>query len=142
MAPVDRPRLVTPYNRYGNVEPFHDASAGAGYGLYSTPRDMARYLAWQVDRPDAVVRQSHQLVRGSARDGEALIWNVTTKDGERLLWHGGGSFGETSQVVLFPDVHEGYALMANDACAGSEAALKELAIGIRNMLRTAQRPAG
>lgn len=140
VASADRFRLVTPYNRHGKVQPFHDESAGAGYGLYSTPRDMARYLAWQVDRPDAVVRQSHRIIRGDAQRGEALIWNVGMKDGERLLWHGGGSFGETSQIVLFPEAQEGYVLLANDTCAGSEDTLKELAIGIRHALATTNKP--
>lgn len=61
-------------------------------------------------------------------------------DGERLLWHGGGSFGETSQIVLFPEAQEGYVLLANDTCAGSEDTLKSLAIGIRHALATAHKP--
>jgi D-alanyl-D-alanine-carboxypeptidase/D-alanyl-D-alanine-endopeptidase len=133
---ADRRRLVTPYNRLGQVQPYHDASAGAGYGLYSTPRDMARYTAWLLTVRDDVVKQAHRLIRGNKRTGEALIWNVGTIDGGRVLWHGGGTFGSTSQVVLFPEAEQGYVLLANDACEGSEATLKAMAIAIQAGLRS------
>lgn len=142
VASSNRRRLVTPYNRLRQVQPFHDASAGAGYGLYSTPRDMSRYTAWHLDSANAVVRQAHRLIRGDTQAGEALIWNVGTVDGERLLWHGGGSFGSTSQVVLFPEAEEGYVFLANDACPNSEATLKAMAIEIRAALQAQRQPAG
>lgn len=130
-----RRRLVTPYGRSGKIEPLHDGSAGLAYGLYSTPRDMARYLAWHLNDGDLVVARSHALLRGTARDGQGLIWNIGDDHGRRLLWHGGGSFGETSQMVLFPDQRQGYVLLANDACEGSEAAMKQLAISLAAALR-------
>ena len=44
-----------------------------------------------------------------------------------MLWHGGGTFGMTSQVVLYPQTQEGYVLLANDACEGTESTLKQIA---------------
>jgi serine-type D-Ala-D-Ala carboxypeptidase/endopeptidase len=132
VSPTMRARLVTPYSRFGHAQPFHDASAGAAWGLYSTPRDMARYLVWQLDRQDPVIAQSHALIRGTADDGQASIWNLGKHGDEPILWHGGGSFGETSQVVLFPADQEGFVLLANDACEGSETALKTLAIAVHD----------
>lgn len=129
-TPAMRARLVLPYSRYGHLQPYHDASAGAAYGLWSTPRDMARYLAWQVDERDPVVARAHALIHGTADDGQGLIWNIGRDGAERMLWHGGGSFGMTSQMVLYPDRREGYVLLANDACAGSESALKGIAMAL------------
>lgn len=127
-------RLVTPYSRYGHVQPYHDASAGAAYGLYSTPRDMSRYLGWQLNEHDPVVARAHMLIRGTPDDGQALIWNVAKSDAQRLLWHGGGSFGMTSQMVLYPDTLDGYVLLANDACAGSEGELKGIGMKLHGAL--------
>jgi CubicO group peptidase (beta-lactamase class C family) len=126
--------LVTPYNRYGHVQPYHDASAGAAYGLYSTPRDMSRYLGWQLDEHAAVIARAHELIRGTGEDGQALIWNVGKDGGQRLLWHGGGSFGMTSQMVLYPDTGDGYVLLANDTCAGSEGELKAIGMKLHGAL--------
>jgi CubicO group peptidase (beta-lactamase class C family) len=134
-----RSRLATPYSRNGRVQPLHDDSAGAAYGLYSTPRDMARYLAWQLTTGDPVIARSHALLHGTRDDGQGLIWNIGTERGAPFLWHGGGTFGETSQIMLYPNARIGFVLLANDACAGSESALRRFAASVRDAVRpTAQ----
>ncbi len=55
-------------------------------------------------------------------------------DHGRMFWHGGGTFGTTSEVVLFPDTQEGYVLLANDACNGTEITLKTLAVALHEQL--------
>jgi hypothetical protein len=64
-----------------------------------------------------------------------LIWNVASDHGSRMLWHGGGTFGMSSQVVLYPDTHEGYVMLANDTCAGTESALGDIATAVHGSLR-------
>jgi len=118
-----RRRLVTGYDRFGTAMPYHLRNAGAAWGLYSTPADMARYVRWQLDESQPAIRLAHRPLI----EGQGLIWNLATANGERMLWHGGGSFGMTSQVVLYPDAREGYALLANDSCDGTESALKAIA---------------
>ncbi|KRG49175.1 hypothetical protein ARC20_02390 [Stenotrophomonas panacihumi] len=129
-TPAMQARLITPYNRHGHRQPFHDDSAGAAYGLYSTPRDMARYLAWQLDESDPVVARAHAPIRGTRDDGEGMIWHLGRDHGARMLWHGGGGFGTTSQMVLYPDLGEGFVLLSNDACAGSEEQLRQMAMAL------------
>lgn len=141
-SPGMRRRLVTPYSRYRHTQPYHDSSAGAAYGLYSTPRDMARYLAWQLDERDPVISRAHTLIRGTTSDGLGLIWNIGEDRGEPMLWHGGGSFGETSQMVFYPKERAGFVLLVNDACDGSEAALKTMALSIHRALNNRTRPPG
>ncbi|WP_442679538.1 serine hydrolase domain-containing protein [Sphingomonas sp. ASY06-1R] len=135
LTPPMRRRLATPYSRNGHVQPLHDDSAGAAYGLYSTPRDMARYLAWQLKSGNPVIARSHALLHGTRDDGQGLIWNIGTDNGAPFLWHGGGTFGETSQMVLYPNDRIGFVLLANDACAGSEGALKRFAAAVRDAIR-------
>lgn len=133
LTPRMRMHLVTPYSRSGRAQPYHDATAGAAYGLYSTPRDMARYLRWQLDERNVVVSQAHALIRGNKEDGQGLIWNIGLDGGQRMLWHGGGTFGMTSQIVLYPEQGEGFVLLANDACANTESDLKALAMQIHRV---------
>ena len=132
-------RLVQGYSRGGHVMPYHLRNAGAAYGLYSTTRDMATYLHWQLDESIPVIHFAHELIQGDAANGKALIWNATLDHGERLLWHGGGTFGTTSQIVLYPDTREGYGLFANDTCAATEDGLKDIAVTIH---RSLQAPSG
>jgi len=126
-TPAQRTRLVTPYDRLGRATPYHLRNAGAAYGLYSTPADMVRYVRWQLDEKVPAIKLAHQPLVGARSDGEGLIWNMALDNGQRMLWHGGGTFGMTSQVVLYPQTQEGYVLLANDACEGTEGALKQIA---------------
>ena len=124
----ERSRIVQGYSPAGHLMPYHLRNAGAAYGLYSTARDMAKYVRWHLQATDPVVVIAHTSIQGDERSGEALVWNVSTADGTQMLWHGGGTFGMSSQVVLFPSSREGYVLLANDTCNGTESALKNLAI--------------
>jgi serine-type D-Ala-D-Ala carboxypeptidase/endopeptidase len=130
-----RRRLVVGYSRGGNPMPYHLQNAGAAYGLYSTASDMAKYIRWQLNESTQVIRLAHELIQGDAASGEALIWNVASDHGSRMLWHGGGTFGMTSQVVLYPDEKEGFALLANDTCTGTEGLLKTIASMVHNSLK-------
>jgi CubicO group peptidase (beta-lactamase class C family) len=134
----DRAQLVPAYDRYGRVMPYHPESAGAAWGLYATPQDMARYLRLQLDLRNAAVRASHQPLAGTAYDGEAMAWNLGHDSGQPMLWHGGGSFGMSSQVVLYPRQRQGFVLLANDACAGTEGALKNMAQAIHAQIDAAK----
>ncbi|HEX4151873.1 MAG TPA: serine hydrolase domain-containing protein [Steroidobacteraceae bacterium] len=134
----DESRLVVGFSRGGRRMPYRLRNAGAAYGLYSTARDMAKYLRWQLNETNPVVRLSHQPLLGDTTDGKGLIWNLgADAGGRRMLWHGGGTFGMTSQVVLYPDDREGFALLANDTCKGTESALKDIAATLHGELALA-----
>lgn len=130
-SPSQLARRVTGYDILGNVAPDHPDNAGAAWGLWSTPADLAKYVSWQLDTNDPIVSLSHRpLAQGDGED-IAMGWHLEHLDGRNVISHGGGSFGTSSQIVLFPDDHEGFALLANDTCQGTESALKSLAIGVK-----------
>jgi CubicO group peptidase (beta-lactamase class C family) len=124
------PRLLTGFDRQGRAMPYHLRNAGAAWGLYSTAEDMAKYVRWQLDGNDPVVQRMRQPLVGNAQEGDAMPWHLARADGQPMLAHGGGSFGMSSQVVLFPAQGEGFALLANDTCEGTESALKTLAVSV------------
>jgi len=133
VPPSRRDRLVTGYDLLGRRMPEHPRSAGAAWGLYSSPEDMARFVRWELERRDPAVILSQQLLLGSESDGVAMPWHVMLDRGEPMLWYSGESFGMTSQVVLFPRQHEGYVLLVNDACTGSEQGLAQLAMAVHRL---------
>ncbi|GLQ99805.1 serine hydrolase domain-containing protein [Dyella mobilis] len=123
----EQSRLVTGYDHYGRIAPYHPDNAGAAWGLYSSTEDLARYVRWQLDGNDPAIRLSHQVLMGNTNDGHAMAWSLGNDHGQPIIWHSGGSFGMSSQVVLYPKQHEGFALLANDACTGTESALMAIA---------------
>jgi serine-type D-Ala-D-Ala carboxypeptidase/endopeptidase len=127
---AEQSRLVSGYDRYGRLMPHSLQNAGAAWGLYSSTSDMAKYLRWQLDSNDAGIRLSHQPMVDTAEDGGAMAWNLGTDNGQPMIWHGGGSFGMSSQMVLYPKQHEGFVMLANDTCEGTESALKGIAMAI------------
>ncbi|MBD8881241.1 beta-lactamase family protein [Rhodanobacter sp. 7MK24] len=126
----ERSRLINGYDRYGRVTPYHPRNAGAAWGLYASTEDMARFIRWQLDDGNPVIHLSHQVLTGNPDDGEAMAWNLGSDQGQPVISHSGGSFGMSSQVVLYPKQHEGFVLLANDACEGTESALKAIAEAI------------
>ena len=131
----DRSDLMKSYDRYGRVVPYHLPNAGAAWGLYSSTEDMAKFVRWQLDERDPVVARSHRLLVGSAEDGVAMAWHLGLADHDPMLWHSGGSFGTSAQVVLFPRQREGYVLLTNDACEGTEGALRDFAVALHEKIR-------
>jgi serine-type D-Ala-D-Ala carboxypeptidase/endopeptidase len=123
----EQSRLVRGYDNYGRLAPYHFPNAGDAWGLYASTADMAKYVRLQLDSSDPVIQLSHQVLMGDANDGDAMAWNLGSDQGQPIIWHGGGSFGMSSQVVLYPKQHEGFVLLANDACDGTERALKAMA---------------
>lgn len=133
---ADKSRLLKGYDRDGQVMPYHVSNAGAAWGLYSSTDDMAEFVRWQLQVQDPVVKESHQILVGTQQEGVAMAWHVASAGDQPMLWHGGGSFGMTSQVVLFPNEQEGYVLLANDTCVGTESALKQFAVSVHRKLRS------
>lgn len=135
LSDVQRRRLAVGYDRAGRPAPYHTPNAGASWGLYSSTADMARYVAWHLNEKNPVVAQAHAVIEGDAVNGKGMIWNEGMEHGERILWHGGGSFGMSSQVVLYPDSGQGFVLLANDTCEGTEGALKDIASDVHVPVR-------
>jgi CubicO group peptidase (beta-lactamase class C family) len=131
---IDRSRLLNGYDRYGQAMPYHVSNAGAAWGLYSSTEDMAKFVRWQLQEQDPAITQSHQGLVGNLREGVAMAWQLASEGDRPMLWHGGGSFDMSAQVVLFPSQHEGYVLLANDACEGTESALRQVALSLHRKL--------
>lgn len=109
--------MATGYDRKGNVMPYITMpdNQGAG-GISSTPADMAKYIKFQLDEANQVVRLSHQKTLETPQDVVGLNWHLDKTDrGEREIWHTGGTFGFSSYIVLYPDRQLGIVLLANES---------------------------
>src|SRR5580704_15163547 len=132
VSPQNAHLLVQGYSPSGKPMPYHLLNSGAAGGLYSSAGDMVRYIRWQLDESDTVIRQSHAPIFGSGESiQDGLVWYMTREGGERKLWESGGAFGMSTQLVLYPESKIGIVLLANDGGFCTQDQLGALANKIR-----------
>jgi len=136
VSPHNERLLVQGYSPSGKPMPYHLFNAGAAGGLYSNAEDMVRYIRWQLDESDPVIKQSHTAIFGGGEKvQEGMIWYMTQEGGERKLWESGGAFGMASQLVLYPESKIGIVLLANDGGFSTQEELGAMAKKIREAYR-------
>jgi D-alanyl-D-alanine-carboxypeptidase/D-alanyl-D-alanine-endopeptidase len=137
VRPANKKLLVQGYSPQGKPMPYHLFNSGAAGGLYSNAEDMVRYIGWQLDETNPVIRQSHTAIFGVEQSvQEGMVWNMAQEGVERKLWESGGAFGMASQLVLFPESKIGIVLLANDGGFSSQGELGDLATKIRTAYRS------
>jgi len=123
-------KMAKGYDGKGRIMPvitWEDLKVAAS--IASSASDMLKYMAFQLDEADPVVKLSHQPTFGKVEDGAiALNWKVKkTIDGRRSISHTGGSLGFSSYLLLYPDSNSGIILLANEADQGTQNELIALA---------------
>jgi CubicO group peptidase (beta-lactamase class C family) len=137
VAAADRGRVAQGYSPGGNASPYHLPNAGAAGGLYSSTRDMARYLEWHLNEADPLIGRSHAVVFGDLPSfAQGMGWNMAnTAELGRKVWQSGGVFGMSSQMVLFPEDGIGLVLLANDAGFNTQGQLDVAALSVVAAMR-------
>jgi CubicO group peptidase (beta-lactamase class C family) len=111
-------KMAKGYDGKGRVMPIIDwEDLQVAASIASTSSDMLKYMAFQLNEKNAVVKLSHQPTFGKIEDGAvALNWKVKkTEDGRRSISHTGGSLGFSSYMVFYPDLNSGIVLLSNEA---------------------------
>src|SRR5205085_1545513 len=100
------------------VPPKRDSIMHAAGGLLSSPRDLAKWIHWQLrdgagqtELSQADFRVTHADVAGEGLgpggfgidcNGYGLGWSICQFEGEQLLYHGGTYDGVRSHLFLLP----------------------------------------
>jgi CubicO group peptidase (beta-lactamase class C family) len=136
VSPHNERLLVQGYSPSGKPMPYHLFNAGAAGGLYSDAEDMVRYIRWQLDESDPVIRQSHSAIFDNSKSvQDGMVWYMTQEGGERKLWESGGAYGMASQLVLYPESKIGIVLLANDGGFSTQEELGVMAKKLREAYR-------
>jgi serine-type D-Ala-D-Ala carboxypeptidase/endopeptidase len=118
------------YDGKGRIMPvidWDDLQVAASIASSST--DMLKYMAFQLNEKNTVVKLSHEPTFGNVEDSAiALNWKVRKTDqGRRSISHTGGSLGYSSYMVFYPDLNSGIVLLSNQADQGTQNELIALA---------------
>ncbi|GAA0681426.1 serine hydrolase [Dyella marensis] len=130
-------QMAVGYTNEGRVSPVWDAPVTrAAGGLRYSSRDMAKYVARQLDESDPAVKLTHQPQWGDP--GEFAIgfnWIIdTTIEGQRHFVHSGGTFGFASFMEVYPGTGYGVVLLANRSANNTQGQLQVAANHIRDQV--------
>jgi len=111
-------KMAKGYDGKGREMPIIDWEAlKVAASIASSSSDMLKYLAYQLNETNAIVKLSHQPTFGKLEDGAiALNWKIKkSADSKRSISHTGGSLGFSSYMVCYPDLNSGIVLLSNQA---------------------------
>lgn len=130
LADVDKMKLAKGYNQKGKEMPYMPDNTRAAGGMKSNIKDMLRYVAFQMNEANPMVKISHTSVWDNKDKtfSRGLGWQMFN-DGSlgKSINQDGGAFGFSSAIVLFPEKNMGFVLLSNESGPGSQNALREIA---------------
>jgi len=105
------------YDGKGRIMPIIDwEDLQVAASIASSSSDMLKYMAFQLNEENAIVKLSHQPTFGKVEDGAiALNWKVRKTNDRISISHTGGSLGFSSYMVFCPDLNSGIVLPSNEA---------------------------
>lgn len=115
-------KMAKGYDGKGRIMPiinWEDLQVAAS--IVSSSSDMLKYMAFQLNEKDVVVKLSHELTFGKIEDnGIALNWKLKKINNIRGISHTGGSLGFSSYMIFYPDLNSGIVLLSNEADQGTQ----------------------
>ena len=118
--------------------PVPDASAyfNPAGGLKSTAPDMAAYMHFYLSEENTLAKRAMTLLAGKPDGlGRAYIWNTFRLETEGMLYHGGGTFGTSAWMSLYPREGLGVFLVTPYVAATTQEKLNLAANAIIDQLR-------
>lgn len=110
-------------------------ACGGGSGLVTSTADFARYMAFYLSGDRDLVAQATTPLIQQGQWGRAYLWNTYRPDTEGMLYHGGGAFGTSSWVSIYPRERLGVFLVTPHVSDDAQAKLNETANAIVDRLR-------
>jgi CubicO group peptidase (beta-lactamase class C family) len=124
--------------RQSNGEPAPDASMyfNAAGGLKSTAPDMGRYMRYYLTSGEPLARDAVTLLVGEPDGlGRAFIWNTFNLDTVGQLYHGGGTFGTSAWISIYPEAGLGIFMVTPSVTSTAQADLNGASNAIIAQLR-------
>lgn len=117
-----------------NGLPTPDASGyfNAAGGLKSTAQDMGKYISYYLNGDNKLAKKTLTLLAGDEDGlGRAYMWNTYRLDSDGQYYHGGGTFGTSAWISVYPKEKIGIFLVTPYA---SDTAQQQLNMASNNMI--------
>lgn len=119
-----------------------DASGyfNAAGGLKSTAQDMGKYISFYLNSDNKLAKETLTLLAGEEDGlGRAYMWNTFRLDSEGQYYHGGGTFGTSAWISIYPKEKLGIFLVTPYA---SETAQQQLNMASNHIIEIYRRQKG
>ena len=118
-------QLAKGYSATGRLMPYMPPLLAPAGGIYSSVKDMLKYMKFHLNKNSSSATLSHQVVYGDTSNfGEGLFWRMNkTSNGQLKVWHTGGTFGFSSYCVLYPKFNMSIILLSNEMDMDSQGQL-------------------
>lgn len=119
--------IAWPHNGNRQPVPHWDLQCLPAMGaLRSTTFDLVQFIKANNTGASAAIALSHQLTRGTNKDGMGMNWFIhTTPEGYREIEHSGGTGGSRSSLNCYPEINAGFIILTN-SIANRNTLAKEL----------------
>ncbi|MEZ2443395.1 serine hydrolase domain-containing protein [Chitinophaga sp. RCC_12] len=116
LIPADTVQLAIPYNGNGEAMAPMLRSTASLFTIKSTPADMLKYVAANVQEKELAVLLSHKPTYGDVRwFALGLTWMITDSWDKGLrIFHSGHDVGYNTLCTMYPQSGLGFVLMANE----------------------------
>lgn len=122
--------MASGYDGKGRLMPYIDwEDLQVAASIASSTADMMKYMAYQLDESNPVIKLSHQPTFGKMEDGAiAYNWKINRSPQNAIkIAHTGGSLGFSSYMSFSPALQSGIILLSNQADQGAQNELIKLA---------------
>ena len=122
-----------------NGLPTPDASGyfNAAGGLKSTAQDMGRYISFYLNSDNQLAKKTLTLLAEEEDGlGRAYMWNTFRLDSEGQYYHGGGTFGTSAWISIYPKEKLGIFLVTPYASAPAQEQLNMASNNIIEIVRS------
>ncbi|WP_190811695.1 serine hydrolase, partial [Flagellimonas sp. S3867] len=135
-------RLVKGYNEENEIMPnFKRNLWGGTIGLHSTTLDLVKYMRFQLDETNAVVKESHKEFFETPYDFSiGYHWNILKEDDNIIYRHHGGIFGMQNWFMIYPKYNMGISILSNASFNDTGDILEEVAKEIAYSIKGLKEP--
>lgn len=126
---TEQASMAKGHGKEGRVMPYVPYNISYAFGLKSDLADMVRYIRYQLNDNDPAVKMTHQVTWGDQKSlAIGMNWLISeTPDGKTKLLHNGTTFGFTTQIQFYPELHFGVVLLSDIYADGTGDQLGALA---------------
>lgn len=107
--------LANGYNRNHILMPHfvNNLWGSEGY-LKSTMTDLVKFLAFELDTTNKIVKESQRNISNSDQNWHGYFWDgIVVVDNGKLCYKQGGAYGTNTFLAVFPELNLGISIIAN-----------------------------